>query len=102
MAAGYIAIVGMGACTGNRAILHGASSAGAAAAGFVPSLAITGCTVQYQFTGDIGGFITYPFWDPDTGIGLVMPNDAKTLQVGMTQGGASATLAHVIEEIYDY
>ena len=64
--------------------------------------AISAKQADLFITGDIHGFLRFPFADPDTLEGALSPSDLKTAEIKLTQGGAGATLALIAEEVFGY
>jgi hypothetical protein len=55
-----------------------------------------------KVVGDVHGLLRFPFADPETFDGVLLPADLRTAQIKLTQGGAGAALALIAEEVYPY
>lgn len=87
--------------TGNRHTLGGQTITGTGTGTLVTS-AMSGKKIDLRLVGDIHGFLRFPFADPDTLDGALTPADLKTAEIKLTQGGADAVLALLVEELYGY
>jgi len=84
---------------GNRCTVVGHKLAITDAGAAVPT-AIAAVSVDLLVEGDIHGFLRFPFADPESLQGVLMPTDLAGLELGLTQGGADAVLGLIVEEIY--
>ena len=89
------------AVTGNRATMTG-QTVGSTGLGTLTIAAISGKACDLKVVGDIHGFLRFPFADPETFDGVLMPSELRTAQIKLTQGGAGASLALIAEEVYSY
>ena len=89
------------AITGNRHTITAQTVTGTGTGTLVTS-AMSGKKLDLRVVGDIQGFLRFPFADEETLDGMLMPADLKTAQVKLTQGGAGAALALIVEEVYSY
>ena len=89
------------AVTGNRATMTG-QTVGSTGLGSLTIAAISAKACDLKVVGDIHGFLRFPFADPETFEGVLMPSELRTAQIKLTQGGAGAALALIAEEVYSY
>ena len=89
------------AVTGNRATMTG-QTVGSTGLGSLTIAAISAKACDLKVVGDIHGFLRFPFADPETFDGVLMPSELRTAQIKLTQGGAGASLALIAEEVYSY
>ena len=89
------------AVTGNRATMTG-QTVGSTGLGTLTIAAISAKACDLKVVGDIHGFLRFPFADPETFDGVLMPSELRTAQIKLTQGGAGAALALIAEEVYSY
>lgn|SRR5574344_386371 len=89
------------AVTGNRAAMTG-QTVGSTGLGTLTIAAISAKACDLKVVGDIHGFLRFPFADPETFDGVLMPSELRTAQIKLTQGGAGASLALIAEEVYSY
>ena len=89
------------AVTGNRATMAG-QTVGSTGLGTLTIAAISAKACDLKVVGDIHGFLRFPFADPETFDGVLMPSELRTAQIKLTQGGAGASLALIAEEVYSY
>jgi len=89
------------AVTGNRAAMTG-QTVGSTGLGTLTIAAISAKACDLKVVGDIHGFLRFPFADPETFDGVLMPSELRTAQIKLTQGGAGAALALIAEEVYAY
>ena len=89
------------AITGNRATMTG-QTVGSTGLGTLTIAAISAKACDLKVVGDIHGFLRFPFADPETFDGVLMPSELRTAQIKLTQGGAGAALALIAEEVYSY
>lgn len=89
------------AVTGNRATMTG-QSIGSTGLGTLTVAAISAKACDLKVVGDIHGFLRFPFADPESFEGVLMPSDLRTAQIKLTQGGAGAALALIAEEVHAY
>lgn len=89
------------AITGNRATMTG-QTVGSTGLGTLTIAAISAKPCDLKVVGDIHGLLRFPFADPETFDGVLMPSELRTAQVKLTQGGAGAALALIAEEVYAY
>lgn len=89
------------AITGNRATMTG-QTIGSTGLGTLTIAAISAKPCDLKVVGDIHGLLRFPFADPETFDGVLMPSELRTAQVKLTQGGAGAALALIAEEVYAY
>lgn len=89
------------AITGNRATMTG-QTVGSNGLGTLTIAAISAKACDLKVVGDIHGLLRFPFADPETFDGVLMPSELRTAQVKLTQGGAGAALALIVEEVYAY
>lgn len=89
------------AITGNRATMTG-QTIGSTGLGTLTIAAISAKACDLKVVGDIHGLLRFPFADPETFDGVLMPSELRTAQVKLTQGGAGAALALIAEEVYAY
>lgn len=64
--------------------------------------AVSGKKCDLHVTGDIHGLLRFPFADPDSFDGVLLPAELRTAQIKLTQGGAGAALTLLAEEVYPY
>ena len=91
----------MSAITGNRATMTG-QTIGSTGLGTLTIAAISAKACDLKVVGDIQGLLRFPFADPETFDGVLMPSELRTAQVKLTQGGVGAALALIAEEVYAY
>jgi hypothetical protein len=101
-AAGSMSIATVTAHTGNRCTVTGSSSTGNAAAGFVPATALIAQWCSLVVRGDIHGILRFPFADPETLEGMLMPADLKNAEIEIVEGGAGAEMGLIVEELHTY
>ena len=89
------------AVTGNRATMTG-QTVGSTGLGSLTIAAISAKACDLKVVGDIHGFLRFPFADPETFDGVLMPSELRTAQIKLTQGGAGAALALIAEEVHAY
>lgn len=89
------------AITGNRATMTG-QTVGSTGLGTLTIAAISAKPCDLKVVGDIHGLLRFPFADPETFDGVLMPSELRTAQVKLTQGDAGAALALIAEEVYAY
>ena len=89
------------AITGNRATMTG-QTVGSTGLGTLTIAAISAKPCDLKVVGDIHGLLRFPFADPETFDGVLMPSELRTAQIKLTQGGAGAALALIAEEVYAY
>ena len=89
------------AVTGNRATMTG-QTVGSTGLGTLTIAAISAKPCDLKVVGDIHGLLRFPFADPETFDGVLMPSELRTAQIKLTQGGAGAALALIAEEVYAY
>ena len=89
------------AVTGNRATMTG-QTVGSTGLGSLTIAAISAKACDLKVVGNIHGFLRFPFADPETFVGVLMPSELRTAQIKLTQGGAGASLALIAEEVYSY
>lgn len=89
------------AITGNRATMTG-QTVGSTGLGTLTIAAISAKPCDLKVVGNIHGLLRFPFADPETFDGVLMPSELRTAQVKLTQGGAGAALALIAEEVYAY
>ena len=87
--------------TGNRTTMTG-QTVGSTGLGTLTIAAISAKACDLKVVGDIHGFLRFPFADPETFDGVLMPSELRTAQIKLTQGGAGASLALIAEEVYSY
>lgn len=90
------------ACTGNQITIVGNTITAPHTAGNTSGQPIAAVKYDAVVFGDVHGFLRFPFADPTTLEGMLLPVDLKTAQVKLTQGGAGAAIALIAEEIYGY
>lgn len=89
------------AITGNRATMTG-QTISSTGLGTLTIAAISAKACDLKVVGDIHGFLRFPFADPESFEGVLMPSDLRTAQIKLTQGGAGAALALIAEEVHAY
>ena len=89
------------AVIGNSVTMTG-QTIGSTGLGTLTIAAIAGKACDLKVVGDIHGFLRFPFADPETFEGVLMPSELRTAQIKLTQGGAGASLALIAEEVYSY
>jgi hypothetical protein len=89
------------AITGNRLTVTG-ETFGSTGLGTLTIADIAAKKCDLNISGDIHGFLRFAFADPDTFEGALSPADLRTSQIALTQGGADAVMALLVEEVYGY
>lgn len=67
--------------------------------GVATDLAMADIKCTLRAVGDVHGMVLIPIADPATLEGCLMPADLKTAQIEITEGGAGAACAVIVEEI---
>lgn len=88
--------------TGNTATIKGHTYTIASTDAAVTGAAMSNITCDATFIGDVHGAVMLPFADRDTLADALTPDQLRTAQIGITQGGSGAVLGLVAEEIYRY
>lgn len=86
--------------TGNQLTIIGNAITSPHTAGNTSGQPISAVAYKLSVAGDLHGFIRIPFADPESLEGILSPSDLKTAQICVTQGGAGATMAFIVEELY--
>ena len=94
-------VVVVSTVTGNQCTVTG-QTVGSTGLGTLTIAAISAKDVDLRVSGDVHGLLRFPFADPETFEGVLMPADLRTAQIKLTQGGAGAALALIAEEVYSY
>jgi len=87
---------------GNRLTIQGHTLTTAVAAATVAAAVLAAKAVDVIAVGDIHGFLRFPFADPETLEGALSPQELKLAKVWLTNGGADAVLALIVEEVKGY
>lgn len=88
--------------TGNQVTIVGNTITAPYSAGTTSGVPLSAVKYAMKVVGDIHGLLRFPFADPETFDGLLLPGDLRTAQIKLTQGGAGAALALIAEEVYPY
>ncbi len=87
--------------TGNRITITGHTLTLVAGSGeTIDAAAISAVACTLKAIGGVHGHLRYQMADPETLEGMLSPSDLKDAQIKLTQGGAGATLALMVEELY--
>lgn len=88
--------------TGNQVTIVGNTITAPYSAGSTSGVPLSAVKYAMKVVGDIHGLLRFPFADPETFDGVLLPADLRTAQIKLTQGGAGAALALIAEEVYPY
>ena len=88
--------------TGNQLTITGNAITAPHTAGNTSGQPLSAVKFDLDVVGDIHGLLRFPFADPETLDGALLPQDLRTAQVKLTQGGAGAAVALIAEELYTY
>jgi len=88
--------------TGNQVTITGNTITAPHTAGNTSGQPISAVKFAMRVVGDIHGLLRFPFADPESFDGILLPADLRTAQIKLTQGGAGAALALIAEEVYPY
>ena len=87
--------------TGNQVTVT-AQTLGSTGTGTLTTGAASAKKVDLVVSGDVHVMLRFPFADPESFEGMLLPTDLRTAQIKLTQGGAGAALALIAEEVYAY
>jgi len=88
--------------TGNQVTIVGNAITAPHTAGNTSGQPLSAVKYAMKVVGDIHGFLRFPFADPESFDGMLLPVELRTAQIKLTQGGAGAALALIAEEVYSY
>ena len=88
--------------TGNQVTIVGNAITAPYSAGATSGVPLSAVKYAMKVVGDIHGLLRFPFADPESFDGILLPADLRTAQIKLTQGGAGAALALIAEEVYPY
>lgn len=100
--AGAFTQVDITTITGNTITVQGHTCTTAVAAATVAAAVLAAKSVDVVVHGEVHGMIVVPFADPETLDGALQPQDLKTAQIDLVQGGAGAVVALICEEVTAY
>ena len=87
--------------TGNQLTITG-ETVGSTGLGTLTIADISAKKTDLRISGDLHGYLWFPFADPETLDGALTPQELRTAQIKLTQGGAGAVLALHCHEVFGY
>jgi hypothetical protein len=68
--------------------------------GVATSLALSNIKMTLSAEGDVHGMLLFPFADPETLEGMLLPAELQNAQIELTEAGAGAAVEVIAEELW--